>query len=103
MKYVLLFIIASFVQADEEPSTKIWRKWGNYGAIVHAMNDNAEDSNFQGLTVECSPSNKKIRISIRDVNAQPNDTINWKTDKKNGSFVSTASVVPYEPMKTMFS
>lgn len=43
----------------------------------------------------CScPSNKKIRISIRDINAQPNDTINWKTDKKNGSFVSTASVVP---------
>ena len=82
MKYVLLFIIASFVQADEEPSTKIWRKWGNYGAIVHAMNDNAEDSNFQGLTVECSPSNKKIRISIRILMHNPTILLIGKQTKK---------------------
>lgn len=97
MKLILFIVLVanSFVAlaSKERYSNERWKTWGSSGGLVLPLEDNKpDDSTFYGFILECN--NKGLfRISVKDMFANPNDMIEWETDKRMGTISNKASMV----------
>ncbi|EHA1100052.1 hypothetical protein RAL72_003412 [Vibrio alginolyticus] len=90
---IALIFTSSVLAGDEQYTNKKWLPFGSSAAIVLPKSDNADDSRFYGLVVDCLPSKGTYRVSVKDIYSENGDVIKWETDKDSGTIYNQSALV----------